>query len=73
MTMVLFPIALVWLVIVIVWVVRNEVKPEEGRLRRWVPRRPRSPRNPGRGRPNDPGGRRGSARAPRDDTAREPR
>ena len=58
--MVLFPLALIWLIVVIVWVVRNEVKPEEGRLHTWT-RRPRSPRHPGRGGPDRSGGRRGSA------------
>jgi hypothetical protein len=49
--MVLFPIALLWLVGVIIWVVRNEAKPgKERRLdwRRWRPRPPRRPMTGGR-------------------------
>ena len=46
--MVLFPIALIWLVCVVIWLVRNstnepELPPDEPR--RWWPR----PRRPGRG------------------------
>lgn len=45
--MVLFPFALIWMIIVIVWVVRNESnKPDEERFwvkKGWHPRRPRSP------------------------------
>jgi hypothetical protein len=54
--MVLFPIALLWLIGVIVWVVRNEAKPGQERKldwRRWRPRPPRLPR----------GGRAGGAEA----------
>jgi len=45
--MVLFPIALLWLIGVIIWVVRNESKPGQERKldwRRWRPRPPRLPR-----------------------------
>jgi hypothetical protein len=65
--MVLFPFALIWLIVLIVWVIRNEVAPPDERPRVWVPRRPRPPRNP-RGRPHGSpdrtGGRRASAREP---------
>lgn len=46
--MVLFPFAFIWLIIVIIWVVRNESnKPEEERFwvrKGWRPRRPSGPR-----------------------------
>jgi hypothetical protein len=45
--MVLFPIALLWLVGVIIWVVRNEAKPENERKLDWRRWRPRPPRRPG--------------------------
>jgi hypothetical protein len=60
---VLFPIALVWLIAVIVWVVRNEVTPEQDTARRWTRLRPRPPRSPRRGRPNGSRPRRGETRA----------
>jgi hypothetical protein len=64
---VLFPIALVWVIVVIVWVVRNEVTSEHGQTRRWIRLRPRPSRSPRRGRPNGSrarfGGRRADARA----------
>jgi hypothetical protein len=59
--MVLFPFALIWLIVVLVWVVRNEVKPPEER-RTWIRRRPRPPRNP-RGRPHGSRDRAGAHRA----------
>jgi hypothetical protein len=64
---VLFPIAFVWVIAVIVWVIRNEVTPEQDRARRWARLRPRPPRSPRRGRPNGSptrsSGRRSEARA----------
>jgi hypothetical protein len=46
--MVLFPIAFIWMIIVLIWVVRNESnKPEAERFwvrKGWRPRRPRGPR-----------------------------
>jgi hypothetical protein len=68
--MILFPIALLWLIGVIVWVVRNEGSPSAPELiRRWLPRRPTGPR----GRPTGAHDRRGSvtgrARASRRDSA----
>jgi hypothetical protein len=54
---VLFPIAFVWVIAVIVWVVRNEATPEQDRARRWTRGRPRRPRSPRRGRPNGSRGR----------------
>jgi hypothetical protein len=50
--MVLFPLAFVWVIVLIVWIVRNEVRPEEEQTRRWTRVRPRPPRGPRRGRPN---------------------
>jgi hypothetical protein len=47
--MVLFPIALLWLVGVIIWVVRNEAKPGTERKIDWRRWRPRPPRRPGTG------------------------
>jgi len=41
---VLFPIAVVWVIVVVVWVVRNEVNPEQDTTRRWTRLRPRPPR-----------------------------
>ena len=66
--MVLFPIAFVWVIVVIVWVVRNEVTPEQDQTRSWTRLRPRPPRSPRRGRPNGArsSGRRGDARASSD-------
>jgi len=47
--MILFPIALLWMIGVIVWVLRNEGSPSAPELiRRWLPSRPHGPR---RGRP----------------------
>lgn len=63
--MVLFPIALVWLIVVIVWVVRNERNHEEGQPRQWAQWRPTPPRDPRRGGPERSGGRRGNAGASR--------
>ena len=44
--MVLFPIAVIWLVVIFVWVLRNSrnAPPEERVLRRWRPK-PRTPRD----------------------------
>jgi hypothetical protein len=44
--MVLFPLAVIWLVIVLVWVLRNSRNdiPEERTWHRW-PARPRKPRD----------------------------
>jgi hypothetical protein len=60
--MVLFPIAVIWLVVVIVWVVRNSQNagPEDPVWRRWrsKPRRPRDGDSSGR---RDRAGRRASA------------
>jgi hypothetical protein len=72
--MVLFPFAFIWMIIVIIWVVRNETnKPDEERFwvrtTRWRPRRPRGPRR-------GPGGtakRRASTRRPARADARESR
>ncbi|HEU5213350.1 MAG TPA: hypothetical protein VFU10_11320 [Gaiellaceae bacterium] len=61
--MVLFPFALIWLVVLIVWVVRNEKNREEGDPRRWAWWRPSPPRDPRRGGPDRVGGRRGAGRA----------
>jgi hypothetical protein len=56
--MILFPIALLWLIAVIVWVVRNEGSPSTPEfVRRWLPRRPDGPQ---RGRPTGTPDRRGS-------------
>jgi hypothetical protein len=67
--MVLFPLAVIWLIVVIVWVVRNQTAPPEERA--WARWRPRPPRTPPRGRPHGSpdrsGGRRASA-----GTTREP-
>jgi hypothetical protein len=61
--MVLFPFAFIWMIIVIVWVLRNETnKPDEERFwvrtKRWRPRRPGGPR----GRPTGTAERRASSR-----------
>ena len=54
--MVLFPIAFVWLLVLMLWLARhskNDIEPPREELRRWhPPRRPRPPRNgrPSRGR-----------------------
>jgi hypothetical protein len=51
--MVLFPIALLWLVVALVWIIRNSTNepdaPEQS-WRRFVPRVPRRPWNAGSGR-----------------------
>jgi hypothetical protein len=65
--MVLFPFALIWLIVVIVWIVRNEQNREEGEPRVWARWR-KPPRDPRRGGPDRTGGRRGSSRASRDVT-----
>jgi len=49
---ILFPIALVWLVVALVWILRNSTNepdsPDEGQSwRRFVPRPPRRPWNDG--------------------------
>jgi hypothetical protein len=56
--MVLFPIAVIWLIVVFVWVLRNSrnAPPEERVWRRWRP----APRKPRDGR--DAGGARAEAR-----------
>jgi hypothetical protein len=46
--MVLFPIALIWIICVLVWLIRNslnepDVPGEEREQRRWWPRPPRRP------------------------------
>ena len=44
--MVLFPVAFLWLLLVMLWLVRNslnEPDQEPGRPGRWYPRRPRRP------------------------------
>ena len=66
--MVLFPFALIWLVVLIVWIVRNEQNREDGEPRRWAWWRPKPPRDPQRGGPDRVGGRRGEASASRDRT-----
>ena len=48
----LFPIAFLWVIVVIVWVIRNEVTPEQEKTRRWTRLPSRPPRRPRRGRPN---------------------
>jgi hypothetical protein len=58
--MVLFPFALIWIIIIAVWVIRNERNSEEERVRVWSRLRPRRPRDPSRGGPDRSGGRRGS-------------
>jgi hypothetical protein len=62
--MVLFPIALLWLVGVLIWVVRNEGAPGHDAIRvwrRWLPKRPAGGRDAG---PHDAsGGRRGGRAA----------
>jgi hypothetical protein len=49
--MILFPIALVWLVVALVWIIRNSTNepdvPGERSWQRYVPRRPRRPGGPG--------------------------
>jgi hypothetical protein len=69
--MVLFPFALLFLIGVIVWVIRNEGAPEEqDEARLWPRLRPRPPRNPPRGRPHGSrdraGAQRGSSAETRD-------
>ena len=63
--MILFPIAFVWLVCFLVWLIRhspNEIDTPPEAERRW--RRPRTPRPPRNGRPTlDRGGRRRSRAA----------
>jgi hypothetical protein len=58
--MVLFPLAVIWLIVIFVWVLRNSrnAPPEERVLRRWRP----SPRKPRDGEPS------GSRRARRAST-----
>jgi len=51
-TMILFPLALLWIVAVIIWVIRNNVSGEPGASeprdwKRWRPRPPRRPWNTG--------------------------
>jgi hypothetical protein len=50
--MILFPIALIWLVVALVWIIRNSTNepdvPEQS-WRRFVPRVPRRPWNAGSG------------------------
>jgi hypothetical protein len=51
-TMILFPLALLWIVGVIIWVIRNNVSGEPGASeprdwKRWRPRPPRRPWNAG--------------------------
>jgi len=44
--MVLFPIAFIWLLLVMIWLIRNSLnEPDQapGEPRRWYPRRPRRP------------------------------
>jgi hypothetical protein len=46
--MILFPIALIWLLCVLIWVIRNSMNESDGREqqrepRRWLPRPPRRP------------------------------
>ena len=55
--MVLFPLAVIWLIVIFVWVLRNSrnAPPEERVWRRWRP----SPRKPRDG--SDPAGARGRA------------
>jgi hypothetical protein len=53
--MVLFPIALIWLAVALVWIIRNstnepDVPEQEHAWRRFVPRVPRRPWNSGSGR-----------------------
>ena len=70
--MVLFPFALIFLIGVIVWVIRNEGAPEEDDARLWPrlrPWRPSSPRNP-RGRPHGSRDRAGAQRG--SSTTRDP-
>ncbi len=62
--MVLFPIALLWLVVALVWIIRNstnepDVPEHEQSWRRFVPRVPRRPGNAG------PGSRRTSGKTAR--------
>lgn len=50
--MILFPLALLWIVGVIIWVIRNNVSGEPGaseprEWKRWRPRPPRRPWNTG--------------------------
>jgi hypothetical protein len=56
--MVLFPLAVIWLIVIFVWVLRNSrnAPPEERVWRRWRPS-PRKPRDGG-----DESGSRGRAR-----------
>jgi hypothetical protein len=53
--MILFPLAVIWLIVVFVWVLHHSQnnEPEERVWRRWRPR----PRNPRDGDPAGPGGR----------------
>jgi hypothetical protein len=46
--MVLFPIAFLWLLAVMIWLIRNSLnEPDQqpGEPRRWYPRRPRRPQD----------------------------
>ena len=48
--MVLFPIAFIWLLAVMIWLIRNSLnEPDQqpGEPRRWYPRRPRRPQGTG--------------------------
>jgi hypothetical protein len=54
--MVLFPIAFLWLLVVMIWLIRNSLntgpEQEPGEPRRWFPLRPRRPSDVGPQRAN---------------------
>jgi hypothetical protein len=68
--MILFPIAFLWLLCVMVWIIRNSLNEPDSpprEPRRWLPRPPRrTPGGPRRGRPQPPAQARSERRASRE-------